>query len=260
MSVKIFTATYKQTPVIKNNLFQPIHAGKALSNTEIPCTIGDDTGDNISHKNPNYCELTALYWIWKNYKGTENIIGLSQYRRFFNFVDTYTLPLNPVKNVSVHSKKYTLETICAEKHTEKIERILKNYDIILPAKRLCKINRVTPVSIANEYKFCHIPEDFDFMVEILKKDKTQFDYRQFLYRTFYLHYFNMFITKRVIFNDYCEWLFTILENLEYNFLDISSYPVQKRVFGYLGERLLNVYVKEKKLKVKNLQTLFVKEK
>ena len=45
-------------------MYIPVQVGSAL-NPPLPY-IGDDTGDNISERNPYFCELTGLYWAWKN--------------------------------------------------------------------------------------------------------------------------------------------------------------------------------------------------
>ena len=48
--------------------------------------LHDDEGENISDKNPMYCELTAQYWAWKNLDA--DYYGFCHYRRYFNFSDT----------------------------------------------------------------------------------------------------------------------------------------------------------------------------
>ena len=81
--IKILVAAHKADPNIRQDeVYMPIHVGKSL-HPELDLGFqGDNTGDNISEKNGSYCELTALYWAWKNLKDVE-IIGLAHYRRYF---------------------------------------------------------------------------------------------------------------------------------------------------------------------------------
>ena len=85
--VKIFIAYHKDAQRIKSDILTPIHVGRAIApeivKNQLQDMIGDDTGDNISYKNPNYCELTALYWAWKNCDA--DYIGFMHYRRHLSF-------------------------------------------------------------------------------------------------------------------------------------------------------------------------------
>ena len=83
-NIKIFVCHHKNSPFIKTNSLIPIHAGKANSNLELGI-IGDNTGDNISERNGSWCELTVIYWMWKNVQA--DYYGLFHYRRFLNFKD-----------------------------------------------------------------------------------------------------------------------------------------------------------------------------
>ena len=67
--LKIFCAYHKkdkEIPIWKSDCVEPIQVGRAISKEGLGI-IGDDTGDNISHKNQNYGEMTGWYWVWKNY-------------------------------------------------------------------------------------------------------------------------------------------------------------------------------------------------
>ena len=83
-NVKILVCCHKRDVMATEEPYMPIHVGKAL-HPDVDLGIqGDDTGDNISLKNSSYCELTGMYWAWKNLKGVD-VIGLCHYRRYFDF-------------------------------------------------------------------------------------------------------------------------------------------------------------------------------
>ena len=185
-------------------------------------SLYDDTGDNIAEKNANYCELTALYWMWKNDKS--DIVGLEHYRRQFvkgnNLLDT--------------------ETILS---------YLNNYDVIVP--RAISF----PYSAYQHYSEYHFEEDLLCVRKIIKNMYPEYlvDF-DFLKETNKLHMFNMVISRKSILDDYFQWLFDILFCLEQE-IDITKRDdYQKRVFGFLSERLFNVYLHHNyKLKLKEVR-------
>ena len=67
--------------------------------------------------------------------------------------------------------------------------------------------------------------------------------------------FNMMFCRTEIFDAYCEWLFSILFELEKT-VDLSKLnSYQKRVYGFLSERLLNVWLIENKISRCNLPVI-----
>ena len=77
--IKILVAAHKLYWMPNDSVYMPIHVGRE-GKADLGY-VGDNTGDNISAKNPNYCELTALYWAWKNLEA--DYVGLVHYRRYF---------------------------------------------------------------------------------------------------------------------------------------------------------------------------------
>ena len=114
-------------------------------------------------------------------------------------------------------------------------------------------------TLEKEYKKEHIGSDWDKMIEVIKELYPN-DYdivaSEFNQRKFYP--LNMLIARRELFDEYCEWLFSILFELEKR-ITISNDPYQARVFGFLSERLMGVFVKKKKLKVKELKVIEIRE-
>lgn len=221
--IKIYVVTFKKYIMPTDNIYIPLHAG--CENKESLGYVGDNTGDNISLKNQSYCELTGLYWMWKNIK--TDYAGLTHYRRYFT----------NKSNSEIKNAKTTEEKLKLIYNREDIENMMQKYDIVAPSTRLIVKNVYT------KYKEQHHIKDLDKCREIIKSKHPKyletFD-KTMKQKTYYIC--NMFIMKKELLDKYCEWLFSILFELEKT-LDISEYSnMQKRVYGFLGERLFNVWI------------------
>lgn len=224
--------------------FYPIHVGKAL-HPELDLGIpGDDTGDNISIKNPNYCELTAHYWLWKNGPKTK-YVGLNHYRRYFDFGSktAWWIPRRNLSESEVRTSQLSLPDL---------DIIFRDYDIILARKD------VYPQSLADDYRRCHVSEDLHILEDVVRVYYSDYydSFKHIMYRTNKLSHYNMFITNGKLFDEYSSWLFGVLAKVEER-VKISPYPYQARVFGFMAERLLNVYVHKHALRVKYLPILWI---
>lgn len=217
MNIKILVATHKNYEMPSDNkLYLPIFVGKDIHPDVNKSFIGDNTGDNISKKNGQYNELTALYWAWKNLNA--DAVGLVHYRRYFG---------------KKSSKK--IDDILTKKQ---IIELFKTADIIVPKKRHYWIE-----SNYNHYIHAHPQEPLDFARKVLAEKYPTYlpAFDKTMSKTSG-HILNMFIMKQDDFKDYCQWLFDILDSLETN-IDISQYSsYQKRVFGFVSERLLDVWI------------------
>lgn len=200
----------------------PIQAGAALTEQKL-CAVRDDTGENISHKNRQYCELTALYWIWKN--DCSDYAGLCHYRRHFEL-------------------------------DENMLRCLMDSDIdvvlTLPILNFSSVREV--------YRHDHVEEDWDRMLEAIRVLSPDYmpEAVELQNGNFYYGY-NMFIARKTILNEYCAWLFPILEYCRKRCREKTD-RYQERYIGFLAERLLTVYMKhhEKEYRIVHAVKHFIK--
>lgn len=223
--IRILIATHKQYEFPYENYYLPIQVGKEISLSHLEIQ-GDNIGNHISEKNKTFCELTALYWAWKNLDNYD-YIGLVHYRRYFSGIGLQ------LKGRKIASDFELLSD-------------LKECDIIVGEKRNYYIE-----SVYTHYKNAHYIKDLDLARQIIEKDFPDY---MVAFETVMtgskLHLFNMFVMSQSHFEQYCEWLFDILFKLE-NEIDISYYnDYQKRVFGFLAERLFNVWLVKNNLKIK----------
>lgn len=230
MKTTMYVMTHKKFDCPKIDGYVPLHVGK--EGKEDIGYLGDNTGESISIKNPNYCELTGIYWLWKN-KQDSDIIGISHYRRYFT------------KQHFFRNPKYFL-------NKKYIEKSLEKYDIILPKREIYKES-------ANE-QYClesGFIKDLNIIREIISEKYPQYlnVYDKVMNQNL-MHQFNMLVCTKKVYDEYCTWLFDILFNLEQK-IDLNNgyNDYQKRIYGFLSERLLNVWVYHNKLKIKKVRVV-----
>lgn len=214
--VTILVASHKPDTVFENDVYTPIHVGRAISKwkEEMSGMIGDDTGENISEKNPCYCELTAQYWAWKNLDC--EYVGLCHYRRYFE----------------------------TEITAANIDEILGDHADVMLAKPLvdkrCMGNRLLRDS-------CR--EDVEIFMRCLKiVSPEMWDICYAFLNNNICYPFNMFVMKKVDFDEFAAWQFSVLEEME-KYVKLSGYTRMKRIYGYVGEMMLPMWCLYKKKKL-----------
>ena len=221
VDIKVMVATHKVYWMPDDDVYLPIQLGKSIH--QQLSYIGDNTGDNISKKQPYYSELTAVYWAWKNLAA--DYIGINHYRRYFS-------------KEKLH--------FFGEADKEKLfgyadfAKLLKKAPVILPKERNYYIS-----SRQEQYSNSHNIRDLDICRNVLAELYPDYlkTFDASMAKT-HGHILNMFVMRKDIFYSYCEWLFDILFEVERR-VDLSGYDeYQQRVFGYLAERLLDVWIKK----------------
>ena len=230
----IYIATHKKFNVPNLNGYCALQVG--AEGKEKYGYLRDNIGNHISGKNANYCELTGLYTGLANtsyeYNTDDSYKGLVHYRRYFG--------RNNLSN--------KISDICSYEY---LLNCLKSVDIVLPYVEYFKQNAKEEILL-----HCCTEEIFDKLRQIIETKYP--DYIETYDRYFNENkasLFNMLFCKREIFDAYCEWLFSILFVLEkqVDLAKLNTY--QQRLYGFLSERLLNVWVIKNKLVVKHLPVI-----
>lgn len=240
-NVKILVCCHKKDLFKRSMTYMPIHVGKTLSSEDLNI-VGDDTGDNISRKNPSYCELTGMYWAWKNLKDVD-FVGLCHYRRYFDF-NHYGSKWSPVTTV----KTELFDEVDTEIDESSIHFLI-NGGVIM-AKPLHLVT-------SSYYQYCewHHGKDMRLLLDVMRRTQPSKYVSAFYETIFHSNIFrpyNMFVMKWEQFDRYCNWIFPILEMMEKE-IDVTGYTqYQKRIYGYVAERLLNLYIVAEKLRIKDV--------
>lgn len=227
--VVVFVANHRLAPFALHYPYRPLlvgafrtdgaegldgDLGAPLEGWSLDC---DADGGGISQMNASYCELTGLWWIWKAYGG-KGVVGLMHYRRLLGTEDGQGA-LRPLT-------------------VSEIADALDGYDCLVAKKEYFKY------PIAHDYNLCHQLEDLEALRAALQEEPSRY------MRAFYkvmdsnsLHPYNILVARREMFDRYCSWLFGVLRRVE-GLVDpfAGRDPMQVRVFGFLAERLLNIWL------------------
>ena len=224
-SVKIIVAAHKPYEMPSDKMYIPVHVGAAGKES-----IGyqrDDEGENISCLNPYFCELTGLYWAWKNLDA--DYIGIVHYRRHFA-MDGKTLEY------------------------EQLRSNLGKIRIFVPKKR-----RYVIETLKTHYDHTHFPEHLEITRKVLLEKYPEYAeaYDKAVNRT-WGYMFNMMIMEKKLLDEYCTWLFDILNEV-FKKVDCGNYEAfEKRYIGRVSEILFNFWL-EKKVKNREIQKNEIRE-
>lgn len=230
--VRIFVATHKPgTRCFEDGVCVPIHVGRAnyvrrkiadgrsgLDPDDFMADmIGDDTRENISEKNLQYCEMTAHYWIWKNVKDVE-FVGLCHYRRFFglDITEETIVPLMQDADVILVEPSYYVDSVFS--YFAKFMGAENMTILSLVMRRRCPDFYETLEKVCDGIKF---------------------------------HPFNMLLCRKPLFDEYCEWMFGILSECE-EYIKPAPYTNARRALAYMAEMLTGVYFIHRGLRIKSV--------
>lgn len=230
MSFTIYVVSHKPYEFPAVPYYKPLQVGNSV-NSVSNSALRDNVADNISQLNPSFCELTAAYWIWKN--STEDIVGLAHYRRYF-----------------ASSKKALLINGKGIASAEELNGMLDHADILVAKPRNYYIT-----TIKSHYIHAHHESDYTQLRDeiVLQHPEYLADFDSVMNGT-RISLYNMFVCKKSLIDEYFSWLFPVLFALEQK-IDYKNYDAyQKRVFGFMAERLFNVWLHHQRdrLKIKYL--------
>ncbi|RDU60453.1 DUF4422 domain-containing protein [Helicobacter marmotae] len=283
MKVTILVCYHKISPIIANEVLQPILVGAEYASVDVKNALEsackrantslyyDNSGEHISGLNPYFCELTAMYWAWKNLDC--DYYGFFHYRRVLDFSDGVRFDMPRKEKVRYSSLCGIMDNAFYESYAllaQNIEQVCHGYDIILPTKVIDhdQKERAQHLSLYGLYEKVHYAKDMDMALAYISSKYPHMHQSalQTLHKKPMLWYIaNMFVMKRELYFAYCEWVFDILFALQER-IPYKSYDVyQARVFGFLAERLFNIWLEYQKqtnpkLRIKELPLVLLNPK
>ncbi|WP_159060018.1 DUF4422 domain-containing protein [Collinsella provencensis] len=239
--IRIFVSTHKRVDLFDSLILQPVQVGCALRDYRYDWALHDDEGENISTLNAMYCELTTQYWAWKNVDAP--YVGFCHYRRYFDFS-----PEKHMENSFGEIMDGRIDSVTQSKYhldDDSIRVALAGADIVTTVVQDIRSYMGPLATLRSQYgaaDHLHV-EDLDRVIDILKKNHPEYseDADRFL-SGHNACFCNMFVMRREIFNEYCEWLFPLLREFV-DTTDMSRYSREGvRTPGHLSERLLNIFL------------------
>ncbi|WP_311406651.1 DUF4422 domain-containing protein [Liquorilactobacillus uvarum] len=236
MKAEVYIVSHKEVKLPKDSIYVPVQVGNNAQNFK--GFYRDNTGDNIANKNANYCELTAQYWAWRNRNA--DVKGLVHYRRYFS---------NGRKNFFKGTEAKFQDVM----NGKKLGQLMDHKEMILPQKRNYYIE-----TSWSHYEHVHHIEGLEVAREVIEEKCPEYiTFFDDLVQRRKVHMFNMFIARAEVFDAYTEWLFSILTEVEKR-VDISEYSnYEKRIFGFVSEILLDVWVEKNNIDYVEVPVMFM---
>lgn len=240
-NLTIYPVFHKQFVLPQKNYVTPIQGGKDLSIIDLNM-MGDNSGDNISNLNATFCELTVVYFLWKNkHIQKATYWGLAHYRRYF-CTDMHWTKIK-LKNVYyLKATEASLQKIFSQKFEKKLEQFLSPNSVILSRKVKCrsKIDK-SFISVKQFFYESHEPQAWELLraaiSEISPKYLKDFELVENASATSAC---NMMIAHTNVWDEFLEWMFPILFRVS-QIYRLPEDDYQKRAIGFLSERLFDVF-------------------
>ena len=252
-NVGVYIVTHKDAKLAAlPPCYKIIHAGHVRAKNDFGY-ICDDTGDNISHLNPFLDEVTALYWIWKNTRHTHT--GFVHYRRFLTS-KTNQKEFRPGEYV------FNAKNILSE---AEILKILSEYDIIVTSERTCDRTQLEMMIYSTGQPNLVKISELIVRKHLKKNQPDYLDAYDAVINGFVFFLYGIHVTRRNIFEAYCEWLFSFMldatEELaakiqigDKKLIDMEH--VYSRMMSFFSERMLTVWLKKNHLRIKTLPIMY----
>lgn len=198
------------------------------------------SGDNIEHLNPFYCEITTLYYMWKN--SSADIQGLYHYRRYLNFIVEKKWNWRGQK--TIRHKPKNIKFLSSPAQKEKIIESMRLFDVVLPLPEFMDPN------VKQQFVNACNQEIWDIFLNSLKDVKPEFVPHLKLFElNSYASMCNLFVAKRDFVDSYCKDLFPLLDHLWQKNKDRFSSTFLNRYPGLLAERFLGLWLHVKRPKI-----------
>lgn len=240
----IFVLYLKPAPLFSSGIYHPLQTG--VANTDLRLgVLRDDTGDNISAKNPHYGELSGWYWVWKNWLPNHpevDRIGFCHYRRFLDpfHPPCSEQPFRPMK-ASVFAKRFF------SWKDDAVDEAFHGADIAVPQKldlRKSPLYDRIHETVYTQYAKAHPVSDMDaFMTLVSSESSASTRAMKALLSGHVFRDCLMFVMRRDLFEDLASWAFRLLFALEStsNWERYTDY-MDIRTPAYLMERFFNVWL------------------
>lgn len=222
-SITIAVAAHKAYRMPTDSVYLPLHVGAALHPDVLTSMVGDDTGDNISEKNGYYSELTGLYWLWKNSHSSYK--GLVHYRRLLGYS-------------SIRERFFRRDPYKKIADKDEFEKLLKSHDVLLARRRNYYIE-----TVYSHYSHTFDSKHLDLCRDVLTEKAPQYvaAWEQSM-ASRGAHMFNMFVMEQSKFDNYCKFMFLILEEMESRLPPAQYDAFNARYLGRVSELLMDPWL------------------